>query len=102
MQKTAIAVYWVMEGIDRCCVGFLPKHLVMRAERFDGVLAQVIGVYLAATKHESKYVREKAHKNKGFAEVAIISEMKSAEKVGMKRSCKSNDSDDDDDESDSN
>ena len=96
-EETAIAVYWVTEGIDRCRVGFLPKHLVMHAGRYDGVLAQVIGVYPAATDHESKYVREKAHKNKGFAEVAIISEMKSAEKVGTKRGRKS----DNDDESDS-
>jgi hypothetical protein len=94
-EDTVIVVYWVMEGIDRCCVGFLPKHLVMCAERYNGVLAQVIGVYPAATDHESKYVREKVHKNKGFVEVAIISEMKSAEKVGTKKGRKSNNSDND-------
>jgi hypothetical protein len=27
-EDTALAVYWVGDGIDRCRVGFLPRHLV--------------------------------------------------------------------------
>ena len=27
-EETALAVYWVMDGIDRCRVGFLPRHLL--------------------------------------------------------------------------
>ena len=27
-EEAAIAVYWVSDGIDRCRVGFLPKHQV--------------------------------------------------------------------------
>ena len=93
-EETAIAVYWVMEGIDRCRVGFLPHHLIMRAHRCDGVMAQVVGVYGSETDNESKYVREKAHKNKGFAEAIIISKMGGDEKEdGKKR--KADGSDDD-------
>ena len=84
-EETAIAVYWVTEGIDRCRVGFLPRHLTMRAARYDGVLAQITGVYPSATTNKSKYVRDKAYKNKGFTEAAIISNMATAEKVGTKR-----------------
>ncbi len=32
-EETAITVYWVMEGINHCQVGFLPRHLTMRANR---------------------------------------------------------------------
>ncbi len=60
-EETMVAVYWVTEGIDHCQVGFLPKHLVMR---YEGVLAQVVGVYPFANKHKSNFVRKKAHKNK--------------------------------------
>ena len=69
----------------------------MRAVRYDGVLAQITGVYPSATTNESKYVRDKAYKNKGFAEAAIISNMATDEKVGTKRGRKNNNSDDNDD-----
>ena len=27
-EETAVGVYWVTDGIDRCLVGFLPRHCV--------------------------------------------------------------------------
>ena len=84
-EETAIAVYWVTEGIDCCRVGFLPCNLTMHAHRYDGVLAQVVGVYGSETDNESKYVHEKAHKNKGFAEAIIISKMGGGEKEDGKK-----------------
>ena len=59
--------------------------MTMRADRYDGVLAQIIGVYGSATDNESKYMREKAHKNKGFAEAAIISKLNERMGCGKKR-----------------
>ena len=94
-EETAIAVYWVTEGIDRCRVGFLPRHLTMRAHRYDDVLAQVVGVYGSETDNESKYVREKAHKNKGFAEAIIISKMGGVEKEDNRKKRKADGSNDD-------
>ena len=44
-EQTAIAVYWVSDGIDRCRVGFLPKHLVKHWEQYEGCLAQVTDIY---------------------------------------------------------
>ena len=34
--ETASAVYWVTDGVDRCCVGFLPRHMVKYKEAYDG------------------------------------------------------------------
>ena len=27
-KECALAVYWIGDGIDCCCVGFLPRHLL--------------------------------------------------------------------------
>ena len=40
-EETAIAAIWVTDGIDRCRVGFVPRHMVRHAARYDGALAQV-------------------------------------------------------------
>ena len=40
-EETAIAVVWVTDGMDCCRVGFLPRHMVKHAARYDGSLAQV-------------------------------------------------------------
>jgi hypothetical protein len=41
-EETAIAAHWVTDGVDRCRVGFLPRHCVRKAEYFDGRLVQVV------------------------------------------------------------
>jgi hypothetical protein len=44
-EETAITAIWVMGGIDRCHVGFVPRHMVRHAARYDGALAQVTRVF---------------------------------------------------------
>jgi hypothetical protein len=44
VEETAISCYWVTDGIDRCRVGFLKRHMVKHARRFDGALVQVTRV----------------------------------------------------------
>jgi hypothetical protein len=44
-EETAIAAIWVTDGIDRCRVGFLKRHMVHHAARFDGALSQVTRVF---------------------------------------------------------
>jgi hypothetical protein len=44
-EETAIAAIWVTDGIDRCRVGFLKRHMVQHAARFDGALAKVTRVF---------------------------------------------------------
>ena len=43
-EETAIAAYWITDGMERCRVGFLQHHMVMHASRYDGALAQVTSV----------------------------------------------------------
>ena len=44
-EETAIAAIWVTDEIDRCRVGFVPRHMVLHAARYDGALAQVTRVF---------------------------------------------------------
>ena len=41
-EESALAVYWISDGIDRCRVGFLPRHLVKQWQQYDGRIAQVV------------------------------------------------------------
>jgi hypothetical protein len=45
-EEMAIAAIWVTDGINHCHVGFLKRHMVQHATRFDGALVQV-PVFLA-------------------------------------------------------
>ena len=50
-EETAIACIWVTNGIDRCRVGFLKRHMLKHAWRFDGALAQVTKVFSVDPSH---------------------------------------------------
>jgi hypothetical protein len=52
-EETVIAVYWVKDGIDRYCIGFIPHHMKMHADCYYGVLVQIIGVCPSAAENES-------------------------------------------------
>ncbi len=43
-EESTLAVCWISDGIDRCCVGFLPRHLLKQWQVYDGRIAQVIDV----------------------------------------------------------
>ncbi len=71
-EETAIAAYWVSDGINRCHVGFLPRHMVKHAVHYNGALAQVTRVF-----RDNPMCRDTAehcmfHKNKGCCLAAII------------------------------
>ena len=68
-EEAALAVYWVTDGIDRCRVGFLPRHLIKHKQRYNGKLAQVVEVLALSDK---KSDRERSHRNLGIARAAII------------------------------
>ena len=65
-----MAVYWVTDGLDRCRVGFMPRHYVKHKEQFDGQLAQVVKIY---GESDNRYERSLHHRNKGMCLCAIIS-----------------------------
>ena len=46
-EEMAISAIWVTDGMDRCRVGFLSRHLVKHATCYDGSLAQVTLVFSA-------------------------------------------------------
>lgn len=73
-EETAIAVYWVTGGDDRCRVGFLKRSMVMHASRYDGVLAQVTRV-LSGGAQFSTAERRLYHQNMGCCYATIISEL---------------------------
>ena len=50
-EETAVAAYWVTDGIDRCRVAFLPRHLIRRAQFYDGKLVQVLVAMLTDSEN---------------------------------------------------
>ena len=68
-EKTAVAAYWVTDGIDRCRVGFLPRHMVRRAHVYDGKLVQVVAML---TDSENPPQRQYSHHNLGECKAVMI------------------------------
>jgi hypothetical protein len=71
-EETAIAAVWINDGIDRCCVGFLPCHMVAHAARYDRAVAQVTRVFSDDPTFCNSVERRMFHKNKGCCLAAII------------------------------
>jgi len=72
-EETAVAAVWVTDGMDRCRVGFLQRHMVPYAARFDGALAQVTRVLSADDGDTAE--RRLFHKNRGCCYATIISHL---------------------------
>jgi hypothetical protein len=71
-KETAIATVWINNGIDRCRVGFLPRHMVVHAARYDGAVAQITCVFSNDPTFCNSAEHRMFHKNKGCCLVAII------------------------------
>ncbi len=71
-EETAMAAYWVMDGVDRCHVGFLQRHMLKQATCFDEALAQVTRVFNADPTYCDTAERRTFHKNKGCCCAARI------------------------------
>jgi hypothetical protein len=70
-EETAIVAYWVTNGIDACCIGFLPWYMNHHAARNDGVLGQTTATFSGT--HLNYAIHKKWHRNMGFCRVVIIS-----------------------------
>ncbi len=68
-EETAVAAYWVTDGIDRCRVGFLPRHCVRQAATFDGHLVQVVALL---ANSDSPAQRRHSRHNRGACYATII------------------------------
>ena len=74
-EETVIACYWMTNGVDRCCVGFLKRHMVKHAWRFDGALVQVTKVFSADPHCCDSAERKMYHHNHGCALGTIVSKI---------------------------
>ena len=80
-EETAIAAVWVTDGCDRCCVGFLQRHMVPHADVYDRALAQVTSVLLDDKTRCNSSERAMFHKMRGCCRATIISTISSNEQV---------------------
>jgi hypothetical protein len=71
-EETAITAIWVTDGIDRCRDGFVPRHMVRQAARYDGALAQVTRVHSGHPETFDTTERRLFFKNKGYCRATII------------------------------
>jgi len=72
-EEMAIAAIWVTDGIDRCRIGFVPRHMVQHAAKYDGALAQVTRVVSSDPETCDSTERCLFFMNKGYCGAAIIS-----------------------------
>jgi len=72
-EETAVAAVWVTDGMERCRVGFLQRHMVKHAARYDGALAQVTKVLSA--NNDDMAERHLFYKNKGCCYATVITSL---------------------------
>ena len=83
-EESAIAAFWISNGVNTCCIGFLPRNYVKHWKQYEGVLGQVVAIY--SEKSVNSAERRKHHQNHGCCRVAIIStEVSSDEPENKKR-----------------
>ena len=70
-EESAIAVFWVSDRVDWCCISFLLRHHVKHWKKLEGVLAQITDVYTRDSDSPTKH--QKYYRNSGVAIGAIIS-----------------------------
>jgi hypothetical protein len=68
-EETAVAAYWVTDGIDCCHVGFLPCHMIQQAQFYDGKLVQVVAMLADS---ENLRLRQYSRHNIGVCKAAMI------------------------------
>ena len=69
-EETALAVYWVTDGEDRCRVGFLRRHMVKHKKKYNGRVAQIVEIF--SNKSESPSDRQKFHRSKGCCRAVLL------------------------------
>ena len=82
-EQSAIAAFWVSNGIDHCRIGYLPKAYVKNWKQYDGDLVQVVEVYSGDSDSPTKH--QKFHRNHGLAVAVIISSAEPCSPVAKKQ-----------------
>ena len=75
-EEDVLEVFHLDSGIMGCKVGYLPKHLAARADRYDGLCARIAEIYSSdCTLCASVAKRQKYHRGVGCC-VATIEGMR--------------------------
>ena len=69
MEETALGVFWVTDGIDRCLVGFLPRHLIKHIAIYEGRATQIVEFLKTS---ESPSQRRRSHHNRGVCLASFL------------------------------
>jgi hypothetical protein len=71
-EEDVLEVFHLESGIMGCKVGYLPKHLAARADRYDGLCACVVEIYSSnRTRCASIAKRQKYHRGVGCCVATI-------------------------------
>ena len=68
-EETALAFYWVTDGIDQCRMGFLPRHLLKHQAAYNGKLAQIVEF---VAESNSPADRAKSHRCYGLCRAVLV------------------------------
>ena len=82
-EQSAIAAFWVSDGIHRCRIGYLPKVYVKNWKQYDGAFVQAVEVYSGDS--DSPMMCQKFHRNHGLAVAVIISSAEPCSPVTKKQ-----------------
>jgi hypothetical protein len=71
-EEDVLEVFHLDSGIMGCKVGYLPKHLAARADRYDGLCARIVEIYSSdRNRCASVAKRQKYHRGVGCCVAAI-------------------------------
>ncbi len=73
-EEEEVLSVFLIEGRGKSCkVGYLPKHLAVSADRYDGLCARVSEIYTSnAERCSSVAKRQKWHRNEGCCITVIV------------------------------
>ena len=69
-KEDVLAVYVVGDCTMTCKVGFLPQHLAVRANAYDGLYARIVSIYSDRCRNVLKW--EKFWQNKGCCVACML------------------------------
>jgi hypothetical protein len=82
-EETAMACFFVADGIDCCKVGFLPRHQIKHKNDYDGKLAQIVEFLETSDSPSDRAAR--SHRNKGIAQAVILDAERETTRLPAKR-----------------
>jgi hypothetical protein len=69
-EEDMLVVYVMGDSTMTCKVGFLPQHLVVRANAYDGLYARIVSIYSDRCRNVLKW--EKFWQNKGCCVACVL------------------------------